>query len=330
MMWNREPAPWRVEAWSSRRPAFTLVECLVVLGVILVLLAVLLPAVQAAREAGRRMGCANNLRQIGIALHSYETVHGMFPPANLASRPPGGANYMSGLAFILPMMDQGPLFNSVNFAFAHLESGEAPSVENRTARNSRIATFLCPSDANSEALNNYRFNRGRYDSRRWPNLPFDGPFNTSLLPRSAAISDGLSRTAFVSERIGGGFRPDWPDSRRDVRLPLGDGGPIIADADYVPFCLAAPVVDWVTKSGRYWIYGGFYYGAYNHNGQPNDPRPSCGSGYGQDGSFGFHPPRSGHPGSVLVLFGDGHSEAVANGVASAVWSALGTYNADDL
>ena len=319
-------AGWFVGRGCARR-AFTLIELLVVLGVIGLLLAILLPAVQAAREVSRRATCGNNLRQIGIALQSYEATHAMFPPVDMGSLGMRGPNNMSGLVYLLPALEQGPLHNAINFAFAHLEHGDAPSLENHTVRNTRVVTFLCPSDANQGTLTNYRFNRGRHGAKIWP---YDGPFHEGLLPRAATITDGLSRTAFVSERLGGSFSGKTHDSTRDVMNPDHAEGVVIgSDADIDTICQAAPAVSWFTRSGRYWLFSGFLYGSYNHNGPPNASRPSCWASL-INGGMGFHPPRSGHPGAVLVLFGDGHVESVADTVQPAVWTALGTYNANDL
>lgn len=322
-------AGWAAMSGRSAR-AFTLIELLVVVGLIGLLLALLLPAVQAAREVGRRAGCGNNLRQIGIALQSYEATHGMFPPVDMGSLGSRGPNMMSGLTYLLPALEQGPLYDAINFNFAHLENSDSPSLENHTARNTRVATFLCPSDGSQRAFNNYRFNRGRNDGRLSPSLLFDGPFNQCLLPRAAAITDGLSRTAFVSERLGGSFSDVSFVSTRDVMNPSHEEGVLLtSDADLEALCQAAPAASWFTRSGRYWMYTGPLNGSYNHNGPPNAHRPSCGAGFILIG-FGFHPPRSGHPGAVLVLLGDGHVEAVADGVQPSVWAALGTYNANDL
>lgn len=87
------------------------------------------------------------------------------------------------------------------------------------------------------------------------------------------MTDGLSQTAFVSERIGGGFGmpPGWP---RDVKYQTESYA--VSDASYIPICLEAEPALWASTSGRYWMFSGFYYGDYNHNVSPNDPRPSWG------------------------------------------------------
>src|SRR5574340_77176 len=105
----------------SKRRGFTLVELLVVIAIIGILIALLLPAIQAAREAARRMSCANNLRQIGVAIHGYHAAHDSFPPGNIIKEAgvcpganPGvasedGANWA---IFILPYLEQRTLYDA--------------------------------------------------------------------------------------------------------------------------------------------------------------------------------------------------------------------------
>jgi prepilin-type N-terminal cleavage/methylation domain-containing protein/prepilin-type processing-associated H-X9-DG protein len=308
------------------RRGFTLIELIVVMGVIGLLAAILLPAVQGAREAARRLQCTANLKQIGIAMHAYHGLHQMFPSSQLANRHGWTRNCMSELAFLLPELEQRALFDSINMDFADLEAADAPSLENHTARRTYVSLFLCPSDGEPNHRNNYRFNRGRAGI---PGRVFDGPFSIGVLPSDVRIRDGLSRTAFVSERVGGDFRPGSPDPVRNVKY-FNVSAPSYVDSIFIPFCLAAKPDIWEHTSGRYWIYSGFFFTHYNHNGSPNDRRPSCRHGNLNDfGMGGLSPPRSFHPGVVNVLFGDGHTEPISDSVQGAVWTALGTYDARD-
>src|SRR6056297_1989157 len=98
---------------TNGRHAFTLVELLVVIAIIGVLVGLLLPAVQAAREAARRMSCSNNLKQVGLAIHNYESTYKILPPA--WSDTPDG-NGWSMQARILPFIEQGGIADGVNFS----------------------------------------------------------------------------------------------------------------------------------------------------------------------------------------------------------------------
>src|SRR3954452_15339937 len=126
----------------SRRPAFTLIEILVVIAVIAILIALLLPAVQRAREAARRISCTNNLKQVGIALHQYHDTHGCLPMGYTWQ-----TNYVRGGfgwgAMILPGVEQTPLFNAANFSLPLWNR------VNTTVATSAISFFLCPSDETS-------------------------------------------------------------------------------------------------------------------------------------------------------------------------------------
>jgi len=115
---------------KRRKLGFTLIELLVVIAIIAVLIALLLPAVQQAREAARRTQCRNNLKQLGLAFHNYESTYGRFPPAVTMTRGPiwDGAvgegipstsddgNFHAWPEFVLPFMDQGNLYNTINFS----------------------------------------------------------------------------------------------------------------------------------------------------------------------------------------------------------------------
>src|SRR5271156_6699917 len=103
----------------SRRTGFTLIELLVVIAIIGLLIALLLPAVQAAREAARRMQCVNNLKQLGLAALNYESANGVLPPGSLAApyeSQPGLAWGLSTFVRVLPFADNGAVYDAANFS----------------------------------------------------------------------------------------------------------------------------------------------------------------------------------------------------------------------
>lgn len=130
----------------SKRNAFTLIELLVVVAVIAVLISLLLPAVQSAREAARRSQCVNNLKQIGLAAHNFESIRGTFPRSGEHNLPVNSQMYKtqdfhSTFTMILATIEQGNVYNQFNLQLPYNFSG------NTTASSVAIATFLCPTNA---------------------------------------------------------------------------------------------------------------------------------------------------------------------------------------
>ena len=146
---NIEPVASRLE----RRRGFTLIELLVTISIIALLIALLLPAVQSAREAARRAQCVNNLKQIGLGLHSYHDVHGSLPRGRAYIPEPGKTGSQSScdslitdksfLVGILPFVEQGAVYNSVN------QLTTIYSKDNRTILAVAIGIYACPSDGDS-------------------------------------------------------------------------------------------------------------------------------------------------------------------------------------
>jgi prepilin-type N-terminal cleavage/methylation domain-containing protein/prepilin-type processing-associated H-X9-DG protein len=221
-----------------RSSGFTLIELLVVIAIIGVLVSLLLPAVQSAREAARRSQCTNNLKQIGLALHNYESAVGSFPlGGNAAPQAPGGGLTdwagWSAQTMLLPYLEQGPIYNSVNF-FCNGRGNVVGESINYTASTTKINSFLCPSSTDPRggnwgvggipgALqrplpgNNYFASAG--SSIMWLGWPQDTP-NGLFAVRGPAlgirdVTDGTSQTIAFGEYRTGDYN-DAQDSIQDM------------------------------------------------------------------------------------------------------------------
>lgn len=210
----------------ARFQAFTLVELLVVIAIIGILVGLLLPAVQAAREAARRIQCTNNLKQIGLALHNYESAHGKFPPgfiSRVTGPWPGGGNDpvpevgpgWSFFSMILPQIEQDNLHGTIDFRLP------ITNPVNQMARSTSVSAYQCPSDTwndpvsvwpNSLGISNLAHTSyvgclGGGDPANAPGYtaqyeqtPFNGMFHRNVAIRHADITDGTSNTIGLGER----------------------------------------------------------------------------------------------------------------------------------
>ena len=191
---------------------FTLIELLVVIAIIGILVGLLLPAVQAAREAARRMSCSNNLRQVSLALHNYESTYSKFP------RWSGTDVDFSVQARLLPFMEQSSLHEQLDYskpAFTGPFNAKVPTPQFATAFATPIAMFLCPSDPSPATTtmlvsgNSYSYGginymisfgsgKDKYYDHRWPT---DGVVYQNANTGFRNFLDGTSSTVVASETV---------------------------------------------------------------------------------------------------------------------------------
>ncbi|WP_435011752.1 DUF1559 domain-containing protein [Tundrisphaera lichenicola] len=313
---------------------FTLIELLVVIAIIAVLIALLLPAVQAAREAARRAQCTNNLKQIGLAMHNYQSTYNCLPQGTK------GCCWGTWLIPVLPYVEQVALFNAWN-SYGNNSGGagyvDGPlryaGVSNSTVTTSVVSAYLCPSDPNTSQTSlivvgkpirsqNYVANFGNTTHQQGPltvasiTYPFlGGPFGDVGSPVSdistgsgqgavnknidfAGITDGTSNTMMVSEVL------------------IGQSGP---SNDLRGF--------------SHWAYGASFTGFLT----PNSTKPDWmqSSGYCNYPAIATNPPciqgtnslvytaaRSKHPGGVNTAFCDGSVKFLKNSVNPITYMAL--------
>jgi prepilin-type N-terminal cleavage/methylation domain-containing protein/prepilin-type processing-associated H-X9-DG protein len=335
----------------ERRPGFTLIELLVVIAIIAVLIALLLPAVQSAREAARRGQCLNNLKQIGIAIHNYEGAFKVYPfgkGASYGTIIPGTPVYArwSANAMLLMFIEQGNLFNSINFnlppetpgmagAVPFMPAYQNPNRENATASRTQVATFLCPSDeppiGEWPGGNNYLGNQYSFacdigeknPSTVAPNEVPRGIFYFLSAVKVADVTDGLSNTAFYSEKLKG---QGVPNPRTDMFVTTNQSS---LDDTYNTCKNINPLTtpQLTSRQGMSWVMGEMCCTTYNHVMTPNST--SC-AGLGFPGSMANMsmavPPTSRHPGGVNILMGDSSVRFVKDSISLPTWRGIGSRN----
>lgn len=328
------------------RDGFTLVELLVVIAIIGILVALLLPAVQAAREAARRMSCGNNAKQLGIALHNYHDTYKKFPSAVYditTTNGTAGRNYWAGASvhtLILPFMEQQPIYDKWSFSWRFYEG------PNNTTRQSRVASFICPSarrwpgvdQGNSNYLVSNGPNLGWFNGLANQNGVInygDAPGGTTVRATNeksmADIVDGTSNTIMGAEHVtgdndNGTYRPG--DVVRAQAFPGGMAVkfPTLASLEtYGTNCFAGRA-NHHSHAGRDWAAPMPTQTTFNTAAPPNWKHPTCQEcvGCGWMDSRGVFPSRSLHPGGTTHLLADASVQFFPNTVDFTVYQGLGS------
>lgn len=321
---------------------FTLIELLVVIAIIAILIALLLPAVQQAREAARRTQCKNNLKQIGLAIHSYVDTHRTFPPsACIAAASPSNNGSWSVHGRILPQLEQGNLAQHVDLMTAWDHQMAIDNV--------RVATYACPSDPLADTIRDpgsgrprlapttYGFNFGSWfifdlASGRGG----DGLFHPNARLTIGTITDGTSNTLLAAEVKA------WTPYARNT-APANTSIPTNAEtvASYAMACSDQKLsaTDPSKNTGHTeWCDGRVHHQGFTTTLTPNtfvafnDGGTLLDVDYNswQEGRLGGGPTyaaitsRGYHTGSVNAAFADGSVRGISDSIALTVWRGLGT------
>jgi len=313
---------------------FTLVELLVVIAIVAVLIGLLLPAVQSAREAARRSTCTNNLRQLGLAMYSYENGKRQFPPSSdrAISQP------WSGQSLMLPYLEGDTTYGQIDFSRGYHDAVHQPPAMPFWLASTRVDVLMCPSEINNRArLNsagtpehyplNYALSVGHYLVYN-PVTRADGgaafvPFNPL---RSSTITDGLSKTLAMSEVKA--FTPRYHDCTTPGATPPTNPGDVFRAGG-----------QWSPVNGHTeWVCGRAIHNGFTTTFPPNTVIQETVGGVTYDISvsssrearnttdptYAVIPSRSHHAGLVNSLLMDGSVRAFKTGMEAGVWQRLGT------
>jgi prepilin-type N-terminal cleavage/methylation domain-containing protein/prepilin-type processing-associated H-X9-DG protein len=317
---------------ASRRRGFTLIELLVVIAIIGVLIALLLPAVQAAREAARRSQCSNNLRQLGLAVHNYESAYKVFPPAGrsygwciVSGAYVGDPTVLNlnGLVLLLPYIEQTALYNQLNTNSATSDqktgyccsyqgntggtlSGNPASNGNGPRMATKIPTLVCPSDPG--------------DPMNAASAPYG---STSLLPGHKTNYD------FITKQSGDFYCNYWKVGT--LKTIFGENSKtthgMITDGSSNTLMMGETTYDVHNGRTASWGYRGWVMTGIDPAAGINDwSYPTAGfvPRVGRLGSWG----RAGslHPGGAMFCFGDGSVRFIPQTTTVTILTQLGWMN----
>lgn len=303
--------------------AFTLIELLVSIAIIGILVGLLLPAVQAAREAARAMTCSNNLKQLALALHNYESAHRSFPPGRGAPLP----RAFSAFAYLLPQLEQSTLNGRIDFAAAPVSFSVGSTLYDG-ARNKPVATtslsvLLCPSDRMGKQVPGleygatcYAGNAGTGQKDFGTLAAGDGVFYLNSQTHFRDLIDGSTTTVAFSERtLGLGAMSTATSKETRMIWELAAG----LDPSNANCQSAASVKSFHLRGGK-WILGNYGNSLYNHYLTPNSRTSlECTNIQQQKAQAGAW---SDHSNGVFVAFCDGHVQRMTNSVDQLFWRAL--------
>ena len=326
----------------SRKAGFTLVELLVVIAIIGILVGLLLPAVQAAREAARRMQCSNNLKQLGLSLFNYESAFKTFPPRKAGTngtfvgtnRSTNNGERLSAFVLLLPYFEQSAMYSKIQAGdqsgtdpLGVIATGGPAAWQNWVVWRVAPSNLQCPSDGpvfnapTNTQQNNYAFSLGDSVASVRDSTSLRGLFSLRLGCKIGEITDGTSNTVAISEKLKASFGLTTAVAnqfKNQLGLAIG-----------VPNMIASPGLCRTKSTGQYFIPGASVKGTFgslwtdgqaervgfntvlppNSPGCTDDTNTCC-----ADAVNAVLPAGSNHTGGVNAAYADGSIHFIASSI----------------
>ena len=325
---------------APARRAFTLIELLVVIAIIAILIGLLLPAVQKVRAAAARMSCSNNLKQLGIALHSYHDANNKFP-RNYQQVGGNAWEAISASVQILPYIEQDNLYkqfdaNKTNWGVTY-----------NTLMNTRVSTYICPAAPQAPARgsnpsgwdgpgSNYGWSTGSSVETVWAGTRFNGMIAYQVDRKMADATDGLSNTLLASEMLSGSNATGSNGKYPYDFFYVGNGlfssvvnkdFPTPAELTSIGNAAKTAPIGMKSNNGTMWAWYAVGQSTLTTAAPPNWQYPTAGGdccpGGAHDWGFAIVPPRSAHGGGVNAVLGDGSVRFINDSIDILTFQRLG-------
>lgn len=327
--------------------AFTLIELLVVIAIIAILIGLLLPAVQKVREAAARAKCSNNLKQLGLAMHSYHDVFRIFP-RNYTRIGTNAWEAVSVNFLLLPYVEQTSLFQKLQLPADPAVGDGTAWTNDWNAANTRLSVFICPSSEPAPDRTtggvwggpgcNYGWSTGSSIETAWAGTRFNGMISYQSDTKMSDVTDGLSNTLLASEFLvgtglnannGTGVFPQdiFYTNNGLFNAVVNKNFPTQTELDSIGTSAKTSPTGARGSMGGNWAWYSAGQTTLNTAAPPNWKHPSAGGdccpGGAHDWGFGIIPPRSRHTGGVNTLFGDGSLRFIQNSITLITFQYLG-------